>query len=191
MVAGVTRRGKTAVFALAGLALALAGCQSGNPLGALDLGGGQQQPQERQPGQLTTDELLAYCPSVSMRERNAVFDSFQRGGDGDPSKLVYRASLSDSTRTCTYADGMLSMTVVVAGRVVPGPAGSVGNVQLPLRVTVYRDTEIIDDRTLGQQVAIADTAGATQFILTDSAITMPNPQARNIRVLVGFAEQRR
>lgn len=187
MVARVSVRGKAAVFAVLGLTLALSGCQSGNPLGGLDMGGQQEPPANR----ITADELLAYCPVVSMRQNNAVLDSYQRGGDGDPSKLIYRASISDSTRACTYNGGMMSMTVAVAGRVIPGPAGATGNVQLPLRLTVYRDNEMIEERTLVHPVTVVDTAGATQFVLTDTSITMPNPQARNIRVLVGFGESAR
>lgn len=187
MVSGATPRGKTAIFAFAGLMMALAGCQSGNPLGALELGSPQRAAEPR-PGQVTVDELQAYCPRVMMRTQNAINDTFQRGGDGDPTKLVHRASLSDTTRACAYNGGMLSITVAVAGRVVPGPAGSAGNVQLPLRLSVYRDTELVDDRTISQPVAITDVAGATQFVLNDT-ITMPNPDARNIRILVGFADK--
>src|SRR5690606_4978078 len=126
MVARVSGRGCSAIFTVLGLTLALAGCQSGNPLSALGVG----EPQQAQlpANAVTADELVAYCPTVSMRERNAVHDSYQRGGEGDATKLIYRAMLSDTTRACTYGNGMTNVTVAVAGRVVPGPAGTVGNV---------------------------------------------------------------
>lgn len=190
MVARASRRGSAAVFSILGLALALSGCQSSNPLAAL--GGGaseQQQVQQTIPeGKVTADELLAYCPAVSMRERNAVHDTYQRGGGGDPSKLVYRAMISDATRACTYGNGMTNMTIAVAGRVIPGPVGAVGTVQLPLQITIYRDNEVIDERTINHQVAISDTVGATQFMLTDTSVSMPNPDQRNIRILIGFKQ---
>ncbi|MBI1622004.1 hypothetical protein [Aquamicrobium zhengzhouense] len=191
MVAPVSGRGSAAVFTVIGLALALSGCQS-NPLSVL--GGGSSEPQQVQTlpeGKVTQEELLAYCPAVSMRELRAVHDTYQRGGDGDASKLVYRATLADATRACTYGGGMTNLTIAVAGRVIPGPAGAVGTAQLPLQLTVYRDNEVIQDKTVNHPVAIADTVGATQFVLTDTTISIPNPQERNIRVLVGFNPPKR
>ena len=122
-----------------------------------------------------------------MRERNAVHDTYQRGGDGDPSKLVYRAMISDATRACTYGNGMTNMTIAVAGRVIPGPVGAVGTVQLPLQITIYRDNEVIDERTINHQVAISDTVGATQFMLPTPRFRCPMDQ-RNIRILIGFKQ---
>jgi hypothetical protein len=189
MVARVSGRGSAAIFTVLGLTLALAGCQSANPLAALGVGGGSDQPQAQAQipaGAITADELLAYCPSVSMRERNAVYDSYQRGGDGDATKLIFRSMLTDATRACTYGGGMTNIQVAVAGRVIPGPVGSSGAVQLPLKLTVYRDNEVIQERPITQQIAVNDTVGATQFVLSDTVISIPNPDSRNIRIIVGF-----
>ena len=170
-----------------GLALALAGCQSGDRLGALNIGGGGQgQATERET--VTAEELTAYCPAVVQDERATVWNSYQRGGDGDATKLLFRAAITDTTRSCTYAGGMTSMTIGLAGRVIPGPAGTSGTVRLPLRITVYQDTAEIHSQRFDHEVAIADTAGATQFIVVDRNFSMPNPTSRNVRVVVGFAE---
>ena len=170
-----------------GLALALAGCQSGDRLGALNIGGGGQgQATERET--VTAEELTAYCPAVVQDERATVWNSYQRGGDGDATKLLFRAAITDTTRSCTYAGGMTSMTIGLAGRVIPGLAGTSGAVRLPLRITVYQDTAEIHSQRFDHEVAIADTAGATQFIVVDRNFSMPNPTSRNVRVVVGFAE---
>lgn len=178
-----------------GLALALSACQSGDTLGALNIGGGRGQPQtETQPpaaGQdtITVQELLAYCPAVSLVERNAVFNSYQRGGDGDPAKLNYRAAIVDTTRSCTYGGGMTSMTIGLAGRIIPGPAGTPGTVRLPLQIRVFQDTTEIHSQRFDHEVTIADIAGATQFIVVDRNFSMPNPTSRNVRVVVGFEDK--
>jgi hypothetical protein len=78
------------------------------------------------------------------------------------------------------------MTIGLAGRVIPGPAGSAGTVRLPLRITVYQDTSEIHSQRIDHDVAITDTAGATQFMLVDRSFSMPNPTSRNVRVVVGF-----
>lgn len=187
---------KLAGLSALGLVLALSGCQSGDTLGALNIGGGRGQPQvETQPpaGQetITVQELLAYCPAVSLAERDAVLNSYQRGGDGDPAKLNYRAAIVDTTRSCTYGGGMTAMTIGLAGRLIPGPAGTPGTVRLPLHIRVFQDTTEIHSQRFDHEVTIADTAGATQFIVVDRNFSMPNPTSRNVRVVVGFDEKTR
>lgn len=189
MAVSLFERRKLAGIAAAGFILAVSGCQSGDTLGALNLGGGGNAQQPAAPDtRVTQEELLAYCPSVALRSDGAVHTTYQRNAADDPSAVIYQASISDTTRSCSYQGGIMSMTIAVAGRVVPGPQGSVGQVNLPLRVTVFRDTEQIQSDVKAHQVNVTDTAGATQFVFNDSSISMPNPTARNIRVLVGFDE---
>lgn len=181
---------KRASLPALGLALALSACQSGDTLGALDLGrrgAGQAQPPAGQET-ITVAELLAYCPSITLSADRAVLNAYQRGGDGDASRLVHRAAISDATRSCTYGESTLGMTIGIAGRIIPGPAGAPGPVRLPVRVTVYQDTAEIYSQRFEHEVMVADTAGATQFVFVDGSFSMPNPTARNVRVIVGFDE---
>ena len=184
---------KLAGLSALGLALALSGCQSGDTLGALNIGGGPRADTQPPAGEetITTQELLAYCPAVLLAERDAVLNSYQRGGDGDASKLNYRAAIVDTTRSCTYGGGMTSMTIGLAGRIIPGPTGTTGTVRLPLHIRVFQDTTEIHSQRFDHEVTIADTAGATQFIVVDRNFSMPNPTSRNVRVIIGFDEKSR
>lgn len=180
----VTYCKKPVVLAVMGIALAVSGCQSGNPLSGLGLGGSQTQEPPVQT--ITAEELLAYCPSVTLSGQDAVHTSFLRGGEGDQDKLVYSASFSDATRSCSFSGDTMNLTVAAAGRVVPGRAGKTGNVQLPVHVTVYQGSQVVYDKTYSYAVPVADTLAAAQFVFTDSAIALPRPTARNMRVVVGF-----
>jgi len=179
---------KLVSLAALGLALSLSGCQSGDTLGALKIGGGGQSQQEDGQKTISAGELIAYCPAVVLAADNAVLNSYQRGGDGDAAKLVYRAAVTDTTRSCTYDGGMTTMAIGIAGRLIPGPVGSAGAVRLPVSIKVYQDTTEIYSRRIDHEVAVADTAGATQFMLVDRNFSMPNPTSRNVRVIVGFDE---
>lgn len=177
---------------MVGVTLAVAGCQSGDTLGALRLpgtGGGQAAQPPAQDGRISAEELVAFCPQVTIREANSIYRTYQRGGQDDPSKLTLQATMTESTRSCTYGNGMLGMTIAVAGRVVPGPAGGAGTVTLPVRVRVAQGADVIHDQTYNQQVVLADTIGATQWVFTDSSYSMPQPSQTNVRVFVSFAEQ--
>jgi hypothetical protein len=177
---------KLAGLAALGLALALSGCQSGDPLGALKIGGGGQGQQQEERDTISAGEILAYCPAVVLAASDAVLNTYQRGGDGDAARLVHRAAITETTRSCTYAGGMTSMAIGIAGRVIPGPVGSAGTVRLPIRIRVYQDTGEIYSQRIDHDVAVDDTAGATQFMLVDRNFSMPNPTSRNVRVVVGF-----
>ena len=170
-------------IALSGLVLAMTGCQSGPMPGVLNVGGATpEQPDDR----ITQDELLAFCPAIALRENTAYYSTYQRNADSDPGKLVYQASITDVTRSCSYEGGMLRMNIAVAGKVVPGPLGSTGSVTLPLRIMVVQGSEVIHEQVHSYDVAVTDIAGATQFVFTDSSFTMPKPTTSAVRAFAGF-----
>lgn len=170
-------------FALGILALAVTGCQSGGAGSAMN-SAANQPPANK----ITEAELRAYCPQVMLREGTAFFNTYQKGGEGDPEKVIYQASIADVTRSCTYGNGMLTMNVAVAGKVVPGPAGKAGTITMPIRVAVTRGEEVLYSQLHKFPVAIKEGAGATQFVFNDPNVTFPQPTARNIRVFAGYDE---
>jgi hypothetical protein len=166
-------------FALAGFMLAVAGCQSGDrSKGADDL--------KPPTGKILESELRAYCPSVSLREGTSFFNTYQKGAEDDPAKIVYQASISDVTRSCTRADGKLIMNVAVAGKVVPGPAGKAGNVTMPIRIVVLRGEEVLYSQLHKHQVAVGNDS--TQWLFNNPNVSIPIPPDRNIQVFAGYDE---
>ncbi|MGE0501551.1 MAG: hypothetical protein AB7I79_07765 [Rhizobiaceae bacterium] len=182
----VTSRRRSAIAVLAVL-LAAAGCQSGDGIGALQLGLSNKGSDEAQRAKISEAELRAYCPAVTLREGAAIVRSFAKGGDADPAKLQYQAAISDATRACTRSDSMLTMNVAVAGRVVTGPAGATGTVTLPIRVAVTRGEEVLYSQIHQYQVALSPS-GATQFIFNDPNVVIPIPAPRTVQVFAGFDE---
>ena len=162
-------------FLLSGFMLAAAGCQSS---------GGDKPTVEK----VTASELTAYCPRVTLREGTASFNSYAKGGQDDPAKLAYQASISDVTRSCTHASGLLTMNVAVAGRVVPGPAGVSGTVKMPIRIAVVQGDKVLYSKLHVHQVAMSDSGVATQFVFNDSNVTIPNPEAQTLEVFAGYDE---
>lgn len=165
--------------------LTVASCQTAN------LGDGLGSRSEKgKPGdeELTGADLRAYCPRIELREGTAILRTYTRGNDGDPNEIIYLATITDVTRTCRYQGGQLFMEVVAAGRVVEGPKGQSGALELPLRVAI-RQGENVPYSQLGKiQVAMAPNAGATQFIFKDSQVVLPAPTQQNLQVFVGFDE---
>ena len=102
-----TRTGAKALSALA-VAAFLAGCQTGDGSSALESAAAPKEDPVKQ------SELLAFCPPVELREGTAFLTTYERGGDKDPNRVIYQASVADVSRSCTFQNGV-GLTVGVAG----------------------------------------------------------------------------
>jgi len=173
---------RASMFGVGALVLALAGCQSGSGTDALEAGGtGQNVAAVRE------SELRAFCPPVRLREGTAYFNTYQGRAKDDPSKLVYQASIADVTRSCTYGDDTMTINVAVAGRIVPGPAGKTGQINMPIRIAVVSGSEVLYSKLHRVPTSVQDTAGATQFVFNDPAITVPR-KGSGVVVFAGYDE---
>lgn len=169
--------------------LAVTGCQSGGAGGLL----GPKAPKDPQQiaaeeGKILASELLAYCPGVTLRDGTAFYNSYAKGGQDDPSKLMYQSAITDTTRSCTRADGQMTIKVGVAGKVVTGPAGGPGTVNMPIRIVVLRGSEVLYTQLHKNVVQVTDPSTATQFVFTDQNVVIPVPTARDIQIFAGFDE---
>ncbi|EJF90532.1 hypothetical protein [Bartonella tamiae] len=138
--------------------------------------------------QITEAELLAYCPLVTLRAGTAFYNTYQSGGQDDPTMVVYQAAIRDVTRTCQTSANTLSMKVAAAGRVVPGPKFKAGTITMPIRVVVVQGERVLYSKLHRYPVKINNSQEATQFIFSDDHISLPKPTAKNLRVYVGFDE---
>lgn len=169
-------------FASACVLLALAGCQSndsqtGQSMSTTDLASNRPK--------INQGELEAFCPPVRVRQGTAAINRYARGGEGDPTKLSYQASIGETTRACSRADGNLTINVAAAGRVVAGQAGAPTSVTLPVRIAVTRGDEVLYSQLQRLEVAI-NPQQATQFVFRDPNVVIPIPPERNVLVQLGF-----
>lgn len=167
----------------------VAGCQSGDGSGALDVGGAQKKDER-----VLESELRAFCPPIQLRQGTSFFNTYERKGEQDPEKIVYQASITDVTRDCSYGGNAIAVTVAVAGRIVPGPKGKAGSVTMPIRVVVVQDAgdgqdgQVVYSQLHKYPVAVTDTIGATQFVFTDPGISLPAPVSRRTVIFAGYDE---
>ncbi|MEZ5810760.1 MAG: hypothetical protein R3D45_05020 [Rhizobiaceae bacterium] len=175
------------------LLFTLAACQSGD--GGFkfpDLGLGPDKKSEEPDNRVSETDLRAYCPSIRLREGTAFYNTYQRVRRGEEQKtadnIIYQASITDVTRSCRYENGLLNMTVAVAGRVVPGPKGEAGAIAMPIRVVVVRGDEVLYSELHKYQVSINSLTGATRFVFSDPNVSVPAPTAANLLVFAGYDE---
>jgi hypothetical protein len=80
------------------------------------------------------------CPSVEIRTGAGTLAVGGKAGDPSASEGVrYQLSFTQLARQCTVAGADMMMKVGVQGRIVLGPAGVPGSVDIPLRYAVVQE----------------------------------------------------
>src|SRR4051794_18977153 len=81
------------------------------------------------------------CPDVKVRNGAATLTIGMNPKEAEPSPLQvrYQGSIVRMARECHVAGGVMTMKVGVEGRVITGPAGGPGNVDVPLRLAVVQE----------------------------------------------------
>ena len=178
----------TSMAALLGLALALGGC-GGNLFGSssLDLfntsskattGGDNVAGVGSDANASATD---IECPSVDVRTGAATLLIGSKPGESEPSPLEvrYQGSIIRTARECHVNAGVMTMKVGVEGRVITGPAGGPGTVEVPLRLAVVHEgvnPKAVVSKLARIPVTIAGAVDRVTFTHIDSDISFPLPQ---------------
>ncbi|MDF1608559.1 hypothetical protein PZ897_10265 [Hoeflea sp. YIM 152468] len=162
----------------------IAGCTSADPRAVLNPGASNQQaPIDPVTG---SEVVQGACPAVTLREGTAYYTSYAKGGDGDASKVIYQSSIADTTRQCRISGDQMTVTVVISGRVVTGPAAKSGEVNLPIRVAVLEGENVLYSELQTQPVAVTAGGPAAQFIFTNATVSFPASASASAKLYAGF-----
>lgn len=194
---GHTVRQYTVSAIFLGLMPVLAGCGTSNlfSTSALDFFSTSPKATTGNAGAGGGTETDVDCPGVDVRTGAATMMISSKPGEGEPSALDlrYQATIIRTARECRVNAGIMTMKVGIEGRVITGPAGSPGAVDLPLRIAVVHEginPKTILSKFARVQVAVTSTMERAPFTHVDSEISFPMPQpATNIDgyvVYVGF-----
>lgn len=169
----------------ASLLAMMAGCSSTDTKNALGLGG-EQTAAAPQPTVIQGD-----CPRIVLRDGTAYHDVYVGGtkpqpdGTRDQAKLMYQASIANTTRQCRMAGDQLVITVQVAGRLVLGQAGAKGNVKLPIRVAVTDGDKVLYSELVPFDTPLPVNEPAAQFLFSKDNVTIPAGAGSSV-IYVGF-----
>lgn len=189
--------GLSAVIAATFLAVGLAACGSTNVFStsALDLFSTSSKATSGDAGVVPDPNADVECPGIEIRSGAGTMMIGSKPGEGEPSALDlrYQVTILRTARECSVTAGVMTMKVGVEGRVITGPAGGPGTVDVPLRLAVVQEginPKTILSRFARLQVTIANPVDRVTFTHIDPEISFPMPQpAANIDayvVYVGF-----
>lgn len=176
--------------------MALAGCSKTDTadMVAVDAGTGAQMAPAANPAGTTLATgvggqpvavIQGACPQVFISDDAAVHRVYARGATDDPMQIQYQASFGDQTRQCVQSTANLTVNIVAQGRVVLGPVGTPGSVNLPIRVTARDGDQVLYDQVRPFAVDIP-AEGTTQFVFTDSNVSIPAGAGADTKIYIGF-----
>src|SRR3954447_23683060 len=132
------------------------------------------------------------CPGVTVRQGAATLSITQPGADPSPMTTRYQVSIAQTARECAPLGGVMTMKVGVEGRVLLGPAGVAGQIDIPLRMAVVQEgpnPKTIVSKFYKLAVAIPPGQTSVPFVQVEQDLTFPTPRAAdfdNYVVCVGF-----
>ena len=193
-----TERHGARTLALMALALALGGCGSTELLKSspLDLfSSSSKSTNDAAAGEGTASADDVECPGVQVRTGAATLMIGSKPGAGEPSALDvrYQGSILRTARECHVNAGMMTMKVGIEGRVITGPAGAPGTVDIPLRIAVVQEginPKAVVSKFAHETVTVNNTIDRVTFAHVESDIAYPLPQPLGLIdsyvVYVGF-----
>src|SRR5438270_4507560 len=197
-------------FCAAGLMLGgflLSGCSSASLLGAQDASGtsptfssrissffASATPGTSQPHSPTPSAPEVECPGVDIRNGASTLNIAAKGEQATAGDLRYQLSFGQTARECAVQGETLSIKVGVQGRVILGPMGAPGSVDVPLRYAVVREgpePKTIVTKFKRSTTTIAPGQTHVQFVDIEENLSFPLPPAAELSsyvVYVGFDE---
>jgi hypothetical protein len=132
------------------------------------------------------------CPSVTVRSGAATLAVNAPGADPGPTNLRFQASVSQTARECAVSAGNMTMRVGIQGRVILGPAGTPGKVEVPMRLALVR--EGVEPRTIWTKlyrvpVNVPQGESNVPFVQVEEGMSFPVPGRDDLEayvVYVGF-----
>lgn len=132
------------------------------------------------------------CPGVTIRQGASTLMVSADGAEQSPLNLRYQVGFAQTARECRLVGDTLTMKVGIQGRVILGPAGGPGQIDVPFRVAVVR--EGVEPRTIVtklERLAVAIPPGDTSVLFShvEDNLSFPMPRGGEIDyyvVYVGF-----
>jgi hypothetical protein len=152
-----------------------------------------QKPTEPTPGEkqaAVTSVAESTCPPVDVRAGASTLTV--PPNNTDALALRYQGTFGQVARECSVAGGIMRIKIGIEGRVLVGPAGGPGQVEIPLRYAVVREgpePKTVVSKFSKVAVAIPEDRQNVLFTHVDNDVAFPMPPGLDIEayvVYVGF-----
>lgn len=134
------------------------------------------------------------CPLIDIRSGASTLQIPQPTEDQNSTmSLKYQGTFVRAARECALVSGQVVMKIGVEGRIIVGPAGGPGPVEVPLRIAVVSETtagtQPIATKLIRIPVDVTSTDSGTTFTHVENGVSFPMPPSADLDryiVYIGF-----
>jgi hypothetical protein len=135
---------------------------------------------------ITADDIE--CPRMDIRTGASTLLINGSTTEGDAMALRYQGTFVRAARECRVQNGQLSIKIGVEGRVILGPAGSAGELTVPLRMALVQETlndsKPIWSRLYPVHVIVPPQVTTQNFTTISEDLTIPLPGSNALDQMV-------
>jgi hypothetical protein len=132
------------------------------------------------------------CPSIDIRQGASTMTVAPPTRDPNAAGIKYQVSIARTARECAISGGTMTVKVGVQGRVVLGPAGGPGQLDVPIRYAVVQ--EGVEPRTIESKLhrhSVRIEPGQVNvpftYVAEDLSFPLPGANALSAYVIyIGF-----
>ena len=195
---GQSGRKAATLLGLLALAVAIGGCSSVKNMFGSSSDDKPAAPGTEMPGTTaggTPSPTEIDCPSVDIRTGAGTLLIAGKPGVTNTSALDlrYQGTIARTARECTPTAGIMNMKIGIEGRIISGPAGGPGKVDVPLRIAVVHEgpaPKTVLSKLIRILVEIGPGTDHVNFTHIDQEIAFPLPkpidEISSYVVYVGF-----
>ncbi|MGD9922118.1 MAG: hypothetical protein AB7V13_11815 [Pseudorhodoplanes sp.] len=135
---------------------------------------------------------LDSCPNVDIRQGAGTIAINTNARDPQAMQLRYQISVAQTARECANVAGNLNIKVGLQGRVVLGPAGTPGTLEIPVRYALVEEgaePKTVYSKLYRVPVTVSDGQPSVAFTHIEDAMSVPMPSRATFDryvVYVGF-----
>jgi hypothetical protein len=186
----VARHGRFA--GIGALALLLSGCGMGGMFGGgstpdsqfANASASQAEIAKAAPNALPA--IATECPPIKVRPGGETMFYYGNGKVGNPEDLHYQVDIENQTRNCVVSNGLITVKMGMAGRVLLGPAGKETLVKVPVRFAVERNGSAVFSEKYVVPVTITPPSQSQEFVKAVENVAIPYLGGEDITIWVGF-----
>lgn len=106
-------------------------------------------------GQVSIETAMTGCPQFKIWPRDRLLTVYEIGREGDGLAIQYRGEITKTARECRIQPNQVTVKYGFAGRVLLGPRGRPGQVQMPLKIHITdRSRNIVSSQNVTVAVTI-------------------------------------
>jgi hypothetical protein len=148
-----------------------------------------------QPAKVAGPDPNLDCPTIDIRQGASTIQVNAQGTGADAGALRYQVTFTRAARECAVIGPTMNIKVGVQGRIILGPAGTPGPVEVPLRMAVVR--EGIEPKTIWTKfyklpAALQAGESSSLFTYVEEEMSFPMPTRDDLSsyvIYIGFDQQ--